>query len=537
MKKKILCKLIALLVAAALTLTGCGFVDFGGYFRQLGNYFTGNMVTAFADMEYTRPDMDKFRAQVERVNKAVEDGSSVEALMEQVYLLNELYYNFHTNMSLANIYYCQDLESAEWSEEYSFCMENSSDVTAAIDQLYYALAKHPNRTELEKEEYFGEGFFDDYEGESLWTEEFTALMEQETALISEYYALSAAAVDEDYRTEAFYNGTGREMAELYVELIALRQQIAASAGYASYPEFAYSFYYNRDFTPEQAQVLLSGIQKELAGMYRQMDNPYGQECTEEQTFDYVKTAATAMGGKVKEAFSQMEKLGLYDIRHSEKKYNASFECYLYSYGVPFIFMNPTLEIRDKLTFAHEFGHFCNEYVSRGSRVGVDVAEFFSQGMEYLSLTYGRDTEALRERKMLDCLALFVEQSGYAMYEQRVYALEGDQLTADNVIAEFGRIGEEFGFDSRGIDSRAFVQITHFYTNPMYILSYVISNDAALQLYEMELASKGAGLALFTENLDIQVAGFGEFIQTAGLNDPFAPDRAEQIRKVIQAAIQ
>jgi len=537
MKKKMLCKLTALLLAAVLAFSGCSFVDFKGYFQQLGKYFSGNIATAFADMEYTRPDMDQFHAQVEKVNKAAENGASVEKLMEQMYLLNELYYHFHTNMSLANIYYCQDLESAKWSEEYSFCMENSADVTAAIDRLYYTLAKHPKRSELEKEEYFGEGFFDDYEGESLWTEEFTALMDQETDLISEYYALSAAAVDEDYRSEAFYSGTGREMAQLYAELIALRQQIAASAGYDGYPEFAYSFYYRRDFTPAQAQVLLSGIQKELVEMYRQMDYPQGEACTEEQTFAYVKSVANAMGGKVGQAFSQMEKLGLYDISYSEKKYNASFECYLYSYGVPFIFMNPALEQGDKLTFAHEFGHFCNEYASQGTQVGVDVAEFFSQGMEYLSLTYSEDAEALHARKMLDSLALFVEQSAYAMFEQRVYSLQGDQLTADNVIAEFDRVGKEFGLDSWGIDGRDFVQITHFFTNPMYILSYVVSNDAALQLYEMEKESKGSGLALFTENLDTQVESFGEFVQTAGLKDPFASDRAEQIRKVIQAAIQ
>ena len=39
---------------------------------------------------------------------------------------------------------------------------------------------------------------------------------------------------------------------------------------------------------------------------------------------------------------------------------------------------------------------------------------------------------------------------------------------------------------RVLYSRDFVVIGHFYTDPMYIISYVVSNDAAFQLYQMEL---------------------------------------------------
>ena len=39
-------------------------------------------------------------------------------------------------------------------------------VDAALDQLYYLLADSIHREALEGEDYFGEGFFDDYEGDS-----------------------------------------------------------------------------------------------------------------------------------------------------------------------------------------------------------------------------------------------------------------------------------------------------------------------------------------------------------------------------------
>ena len=79
------------------------------------------------------------------------------------------------------------------------------------------------------------------------------------------------------------------------------------------------------------------------------------------------------------------------------------------------------------------------------------------------------------------------------------------------------------------DNREFVTINHFYTSPMYIISYVVSNDAALQLYQMEQDEAGAGLRCLAENLDTPCAYFLEFLDTAGLESPFAPGRIQTVR--------
>ena len=161
MKKTMLCKLIALILAACLLFSGCGVVDFGGYFRQLGEYFTGGSMTAFADMEYTRPDMEKMQEQLAAVEKAVADEVSVNKLMDKVYVFFELYYDFYTNYLLSNIYYSKDLTDTAWSAEYDFCMENSAWVDSAVDKMYRALADSKHREALEAEEYFGADFFDE----------------------------------------------------------------------------------------------------------------------------------------------------------------------------------------------------------------------------------------------------------------------------------------------------------------------------------------------------------------------------------------
>ena len=191
---------------------------------------------------------------------------------------------------------------------------------------------------------------------------------------------------------------------------------------------------------------------------------------------------------------------------------------------------------DKLTFTHEFGHFCNDYASYGSYAGVDVGEVFSLGLEYLSLCYVDDGQDLAWLKMADGLSLFVEQAAFAAFEQQMYRLSGDELPVEGLLQLYDRTATEYGFDAVSYDEREFVTISHFYTNPKYIISYVVSNDAALQLYQMEQEEAGKGLACYEENLDTQCTYFLEFMEEAGLLNPFEEGRVARIRETFEAAL-
>ena len=527
MKRNIL-KIIALCLCAALLLGGCGLIDLDALLAP--------EPIPFSEMEYSRPDVGKVKQAVQGVEEKLDEKAKIEPLMDSIYAFYEEYHNFYTNFSLANIHYFKDMTDLYWDEEYDYCLGVETEVSSLLDQLLYKLADCPLREELEAEEYFGPGFFDDYEGESLWDEVFTALMSQEAKLLEEYYSISAKALEVPAYTDVWYNTYGDPLARLYARLITLRNQIAEYAGYEDYPSFAYEFYYYRDYTPTQAESLMEQIRRELAPLYQKVmttDIWYlsMQESSEKQTFDYVKNSANAMGGTVKEAFRQLEKNDLYDISYGENKYEASFEVYLTSYYSPYIFVNPTLRVDDKLTFAHEFGHFCNDYASYGTVAGVDVAEVFSQGMEYLSLCYGQDTGKLEIIKLADSLGVYVEQALYASFEHQAYALETP--TAEELCGLFAQAGKDFGFSEDVWDGRSFVYVPHFYSNPLYVISYVVSNDAAMQIYEMERQEKGKGLALLEENLATEEGCFLAFVESAGLMSPFAEGRVTDVRKLLE----
>lgn len=523
-------RVAAILLAVVLLLSGCSSL------AELEQMLLGNGaglrgVVKYSDMTYTRPDMDAYQKIVDDSCHLAKTSADVEEVVDGIWKVYDAYDEFYTNYHLADIHYNTDLTDDYWAEEYAYCSEQTSKVDAGLDSLYYALADSPCREELETEKYFGEGYFDQYEGESIYDETFVSLMEQESALISRYYDLSSEALETEYYSEEYFTTYGSQMAEVFVELVKLRQEIAAYVGYDSYPAFAYDFYHYRDYTPAEAESYLTAVGSAMSELYRQVylsgDYTDGY-CSERQIYRYVKNTAEKMGGDIADAFRLLDAGELYDIGYSPNKYDSSFEVFLRTYGEPFIFMNSYEAQSDKLTFAHEFGHFCNDYVCGGSGAGQDVAEIHSQGMEYLSLFYGDASEDLKRYKMMDSLSVYVEQSAYALFEHQVYGLTGEELTVENVQKLYESIGLAFGMDSWDWDKRDYVVITHFFTQPLYVISYVVSNDVAFQIYEMEKETSGAGLETYRKCLESEDSVVQDFVETYGLESPLAEGRVEKV---------
>lgn len=537
MKKRFF-RLMALLLACTL-LTGCG-VDLSRYTDALYAANGGNAhsdITPYTEMVYTRPDMAALEAILAEATEAAA-GTDLPKIVRKINALYDAYDEFYTNYSLADIRYSGDLTDKYWEEEYNFCIDNSPQVDAMLEELYYALAKSPCLEQLESDAYFGAGYFDSYQGENNWDAEFTAMLEAESALIGRYYELSSRGAEYESGTESYYDACFEDMAQVLVELIALRQEIAAYWGYEDYNQFATDYYYYRDYSLAESRAYLDAIREELVALYEQVNRSgiweYGfGYAGEADTYAYVEQMARNMGGMVEEAFTVMDQGGLYDIAYGENKYQSSFEVYLTSYGEPFVFLCPTMTTYDYLVFAHEFGHFCNDYASWGSYAGVDVLEIFSQGMEYLSLCYVEDNAQLTKMKMADSLAMYVEQAAFAAFEMGMYEIPAEELSVDALLALYKEVGDSYGFESLNYDPREFITINHYYTNPLYILSYVVSNDAAMQLYQLEQESSGAGLACFEENLTTAEYYFLSFLNTAGLESPFAEGRIQEVRATFE----
>ena len=520
----------------------------------------------YSFMVYERPDVDSMIAKIDNVISVCNNLSYDEIVV----LLDEIYtdyWHFDTMYWLADTKSCTDVTDEFYYDECVYLNTQSPIINQKIDEMLYALAASPICDELENN-YYGGDYLIHYVGESSYNDDLVALYQREAELILEYQTLMGAPtividgetvyVDEYlsenkdstakyYKAqELYYNEYGERAGEIYIELIKTRHQIADLLGYDSYIDYAYEDY-ARDYTPDDVREYIStvclGVVPLYLDMYYSGDlyNYYGQgHLTAEENQEALRSCCRQIGGKVWEIYQYMEKNGLFDIEVSNVKANMSFQTYFEDWQAPFILLDATGTLDDYLGFAHEFGHFVDVYVNYNTYITTDASESCSQAMEFLAVIYssylGQDGDIVKETKMMDLITLYAEQGAYNAFEEAVYAIPVEELTTDRIRQTAHDIYMEYGLLVPGDDpmyDNMWIDIPHFFSNPFYIVSYIISNDAAFQIYEKELSDPGSGIetfiALCDRNWDLN---YLENMEDIGLDASFSVDRANAILDTI-----
>lgn len=514
--------------------------------------------TSFGNMVYERPDVERLCADIADVQALVEKDASLDAVLDAFYAVYDDYRIFSTMTTLAYIHYTLDLEDAYYTAENAWCDEQSPLVQQAMEKCYIAMSQSPLRNDLEAE-CFGEGFFAFYDDNRVYSNDrVVALMQQEAALETQYTSLQSNMTItwqgeerlfddviaetqtsyEDYLAAyaAYYDKYNPLVADLYIQLIRVRREIAEELGYDSYADFAYSYTYERDYTPAQVATYTDALAENLSPLF--LFAAFGSESEQadtQTTFALLQDAAHTFGGEIGEAFDYMLQYDLYDLTESSSKMPGSYMTYLSAYEMPFVYVSPTGTLDDLLTEAHEFGHFVDGYVNCDATFSIDCSEIFSQGLEYLVLDRADLTAAQRKAltasKISDAVLVFLAQGCYAAFEQAVYELPDDELTAENLNQLFLTYNEKFGMTSYGLDSiiaPGWIDIQHFIIAPFYVISYCVSNDAALQIYQREKTS-GDGLTLYRTLLSLSAEDTVlQLLDEAGMASPLSEGRVAEL---------
>ena len=526
----------------------------------------------FSEMRYARPDTEKLGDDVAAVMAAIERGAGLEELETLLDACMEDYDHFDTMCSLANIYNAKDMRDEYYAAEFEWCSARRSTVSQLFEEMYYACALSPLGAALE-EDYFWEGFCEEYSDpdDSRYTDATVALMQRESELISRYRELVADPVV-TWRGEErsvhelldslsgfsylqvlllYYEAYNEPLAEVYIELMRVRCEMAEEMGYDSCEAMEYDFGFGRDYSPEDAARFIDDIRSYLVPLYTwtQKQNlsaarAYSPLSTEE-LYAGLRAITASIGGDCAEAFSFMRKYELCDVEPSLYKADISFEDYLNDYDCPFVFINPTGTTVDLMTFAHEFGHFTDSYVNFGAVESIDLAECFSQGLEFLSLWHldgvlgDEEIEALRLSQTLEALVTFVQQGAFAAFESRAHALGPDELSAEKLNELALETAKEFGICGAGYErfyQYYWMDITHFFEFPFYVISYPVSLDIAMQFYELELEREGQGLEKYFEILPRDYDSFTETIEKGGMTSPFVKDGLRRVAEAIAETV-
>ena len=529
-------------------------------------------IVPFSEMVYTRPDVDQLIDDIHVLEDALEEGKmrlrEIEELIDVVYAD---YYTFSTMYNLCNVHSDLDMTDEYYADEYAWCDEQSAVVQDMIDEMYFACGGSKYAQKLE-EDYFWEGFAEEYAdiADSMYTPEVVALMQEESDILAEYRALIAdptvpingeevpfyeglesATTAQRYYAILFgyYDKYNPLISELFARLIRVRREMATEAGYESYEAMQYDYYYERDYTPDQAAAYIDDIRtyivplaEEIGETYSYYDIDFGF-VIEDTLYGVLDMLADDIGGPVREAYDFMLKYELSDLSYSTKKSGMSYQTYLSDYEAPFLLISAEKDIRDVLTTVHEFGHYTDGFHSFDASETIDLAECFSQALEYLSLDrydgmFSKTTiRNIRTYKVIDTLSLYTQQASFAEFEREVYLLPDDQLTAETFNDISLRLSEEFGYLEEGFESyysRSWIDISHFFEAPFYVISYPVSNDVALQIYGLEREEEGAGVAKFLEMLDHESEYLLENVEKYGLRNPLDEGSVKEAAELIRA---
>ena len=322
------------------------------------------------------------------------------------------------------------------------------------------------------------------------------------------------------------------------KVLLLEEKIAEKLGFDSYDEYAYTVIHARDYSPETIDEYTSMVIEYLVPVYLESADEglwtkYAYYETDKEDMErYLKGVAEKLGGDAKDAYDFMTDYGLYDIERSADKMDVSFQTYIKEYEAPFLFIKPQGFSMDLLTYSHEFGHYIDAFVNYNLHSSTDTAEVFSQGLEYLSLIYGDADDEIMESlaglKMLDSLQVYIEQTAMTRFEHLVYAMSPEEVTLEKVNDTFCSVMKEFGIYSEEYDEYyrlSWIDVEHLFEYPFYMISYVVSNDSAMQIYELEKEKAGSGFKIYEKLLDrSDDETFLQMLERAGMSSPFEKER-------------
>ncbi len=411
------------------------------------------------------------------------------------------------------------------------------------------------------------------------------LLERETELVNEYYTalesldemsyeyagqswtaemLDSPAGDRLYERDydgycEVYNGIldqqNGTLGSIYIELVALRQELAALAGYDSYADYAYECSFGRDYTPEDAALFCGQVRQSVAGAY--FDSVYYDPRSWGADMEPSPDAETliALLGEyaddiapaVQSAWEYLTENELYFIGGESCRMDSSYTNIFAASGAPIIVQKLYGDSGDLATAAHEFGHFCAALQSPlpnylCAAENYDLLEIHSNGLEVLYThfygdVFSDDADAAVYAVLADQLGGVVDGCLFDEFQRRVYA--EPELTLDKVNRLYAQVCREFGDEAVCDVDYGWMYVPHNFEQPFYYISYAVSSLAALQIWEQSVGDFDAAVDTWLRVVEAGACGDGyrAVLENAGLTSFTADGAAADICDAVLAYME
>ena len=353
--------------------------------------------------------------------------------------------------------------------------------------------------------------------------------------------------DRATRQEAWELVAARRLADrdaiddLFDRMVALRQEVAREAGFASFTDYAYRLRERFDYGVTEATAFQDAIAKVVVPLARRLQDER-REALGVPALRAWDTAVDPLGRPPLRPFADVEKLaegteaifvevdpelaaqfaylrqhGLLDLANRKGKAPGGYQTTLEDDRLPFIFMNAVGVDGDVRTLLHEGGHAFHALASRGEPLAsyrespIEFCEVASMAMELLGARnlaqFYSEADADRSyRQLLEGIVTILPWIATVdAFQHWVYAHPGHTRIERRgawvaLLDRFGGSIDWTGYEDAR--SNGWHRQLHIFLYPFYYIEYGIAQLGALQVWMRSLVDRAGAVAAYRKALAI-----------------------------------
>ncbi|HEV2211401.1 MAG TPA: M3 family oligoendopeptidase [Verrucomicrobiae bacterium] len=352
-------------------------------------------------------------------------------------------------------------------------------------------------------------------------------------------------IDRNLRQQAWELVANRRLQEadkfeaIFDRLVALRQQIAANAGFNNYRDYAFRRLGRFDYTPADCERFHEAVETELMPVVRRLQaqrrdslgfdtlRPWDLETDPlsrpplkpfEQVDKMVhgtERIFERLDSELAGGFRRMENLRLLDLANRKGKAPGGYQSTLAEARLPFIFMNAVGIQRDVETILHEAGHAFHALATREEDLypyrsaPIEFCEVASMSMELLGNQFLEEfyatPEANRARRthLERVVGIFPWIATVDAFQHWVYTHPGHSRQERSrawlaLMERFGGQVDWTGYEAAR--ANLWHRQLHIFIHAFYYIEYGIAQLGALQVWANSKQDQGRALRQYKQAL-------------------------------------
>lgn len=540
----------------------------------------------FSEIQYERPDLDRLKEELAALTQRFREAKTFEEADTAYVAVDALQgRSLRTMRTVAQIRRDIDTTDAFYDGEVAFFNQEQPKLQPLQKAWTKATLESPFRKELEEK--YGSVTFRNAEiSMKTFVPELVEDLQKENALVTRYTKLIASAKiefqgeiytlsqlspfklspDDATRRAAWkaegqwYNAQGKELDEIYDELVKLRDAMGRKLGYDGYTQLGYYRMKRNCYGPEDIDKFRVAVQKYLVPVAKQIYIKQAQRQGRDFPLSFADKDLAFRSGNPKPAggpedilamgtrfyselspetkafWDHMMRHEMMDVESKPGKASGGYCTSIYALHSPFIFANFNGTAHDVEVITHEAGHAFASYMNR-NRVPSDTmwpsmegCEVHSMSMEFFAEPwadgfFGGDAKKFLYTHLAGALTFIpygtmVDHFQHVMYEYPEFGPEERHQVWRELLGLYMPWVKpgEVPFYGEG---KGWQRQSHIYKTPFYYIDYCLAQTVSLEFWARIQQDPKAAFATY---LDYTKLGgsmvFTDLLKEAGLGSPF-----------------